>query len=153
MFAALTPFFLVDVLELGSQSDVGISFSLALVPLLVYAAAMLSSTRLSLLYKVIGRKKTLLLGTTVGSLSMLALYFLTPDYSWVIYYLAVFIGSASGLIVSTGINLISEVIGSRGTEGAFVFGIYSFVDKILVGVIVYLVTHNEAYTNTDWLTP
>ena len=115
VFAALTPFFVVDILELGSSSDVGMSFSLALVPLLVYAAAMVTSTRLSSLYRVIGRKGTLLAGAVVGSLSLLCLYFLTPDYSWVVYYLAVFIGCSSGLVVSTGINLISEVIGSRGS--------------------------------------
>jgi Na+/melibiose symporter-like transporter len=107
VFGALTPFYLVDVLKMGENSSVGLSFNLALVPLLVYASAMISSSRISMLYRVIGRKKTLLTGTTVGALSLLALYYLTPDYSWVVYYLAVFIGTSSGLIVSTGINLIS----------------------------------------------
>ena len=130
----------------------GLSFNLALVPLLVYASAIISSSRLSALYRLIGRKKTLLIGTVVGCLSLLALYYLTPDFSWVVYYLAVFIGSASGLVVSTGINLISEVVGQKGTKGAFVFGFYSFLDKTLVGLTVALVTHSEAYSTDQKLT-
>jgi hypothetical protein len=73
-------------------------------------------------------------------------YFLIPDYSWVIYYLSIFIGISQALVLATGINLISEVVGPRGSKGAFVFGIYSFVDKIMVGVIIYLVSNTQAYT-------
>ena len=153
VFAALTPFYLVDVLQFGSDSEVGLSFNLALVPLLVYASAIISSSRLSALYRVIGRKKTLLVGTVVGCLSLLAVYALTPDFSWVIYYLAIFIGSSSGLVVSTGINLISEVVGQKSKQGAFVFGFYSFLDKTIVGLTVALVTHTQAYSSEGKATP
>ena len=151
VFAALTPFYLVDILEMGSGSEVGLSFNLALVPLLVYAVAIITSSRLNLLYKMVGRKKILLIGTILGSLSLLGLYFLTPEFSWIVYILAALIGASSGVVVSTGINLISEVIGRRGKEGAVVFGIYSFIDKTLVGLSIFLVTHSEAYSNKSTL--
>ena len=146
VFAALTPFYLVDVLQCGSDSEVGLSFNLALVPLLVYASAIITSSRLSALYSLIGRKKTLLVGSITGSLSLLVMYFLTPDVSWIVYILAVLIGSASGLVVSTGINLISEVVGKKSKQGAFVFGFYSFLDKTIVGLTVALVTSTEAFS-------
>ena len=44
------------------------------------------------------------------------------------------------------------MIGAKGKEGAFVFGFYSFLDKCLVGLTVYVVTHSEAYSNTEQLT-
>lgn len=55
------------------------------------------------------------------------------------------------MVLGTGINLISEVVGHRGSKGAFVFGIYSFLDKITVGVIIYLVSNSDSYTKTDSL--
>jgi len=41
------------------------------------------------------------------------------------------------MVLSTGINLISDVIGNKGESGAIVFGIYSFLDKISAGVIIF----------------
>ena len=38
--------------------------------------------------------------------------------------------------------MISEVIGVRGSKGAFVFGFYSFLDKLTNGVILFLITNS-----------
>ena len=92
-----------------------------------------------------------MVGTIIAEFSMVALYYLSVDYSWVIYYIAVFIGISQAMVLGTGINLISEVVGDRGNKGAFVFGIYSFFDKIIVGVIIYLVTNTSAYSKTEGL--
>jgi hypothetical protein len=62
---------------------------------------------------------------------------------------SIFIGISQAMVLGTGINLISEVVGDKGSKGAFVFGIYSFCDKITVGVIIYLVSNTEAYTKTS----
>lgn len=43
------------------------------------------------------------------------------------------------------------MVGPRGSKGAFVFGVYSFIDKIMVGVIIYLVSNTSAYTNLGQL--
>lgn len=66
--------------------------------------------------------------------------------------LAVVIGVSNALLLNTAINLISEVVGSRGSRGAFVFGIYSFVDKSTVGLLVYFLSNSEAYANTGEVT-
>jgi hypothetical protein len=49
----------------------------------------------------------------------------------------------------TAINLMSEVIGTKGDQGALVSSIYSFVEKIVVGVVVYLVTSTERFNAND----
>jgi hypothetical protein len=80
---------------------------------------------------------------------MLTILILTVDFNWVIYFVAAFIGCSQALVVSTGVNLISEVVGERSKKGGFVFGVYSFIDKVLVGVVIYLVTNTAAYSTVD----
>ena len=50
------------------------------------------------------------------------------------------------MILSTGINLISDVIGSKGESGAFVFGIYSFLDKISAGIIIFFMANLPCFS-------
>jgi len=151
-FGVLLPFYLADVIELGDDAS-GISFNLALVPLIVYAGASLTSSKLSILYSLIGRKKALVIGTMFGLVGLLGMYVLSVEYSHLVYYFAVFVGISSGLVLSTGVNLITEVIGDKGKKGAFVYGFYGLIDKCVVGGSVYFVTHSGAYSNDGELTP
>ena len=48
--------------------------------------------------------------------------------------------------MSTGINLISDVVGSKGSSGAFVYGIYSLLDKFSSGIAIFLVGSADAYS-------
>jgi MFS family permease len=141
MFGTLLPFYLVGVLNLGSHEESGISFNIALVPLICYFSSVLAASKLTWFYANVGRKKALMIGTIICLLSMLVLYILIVDFAWVIYFVAIFIGISQAMVLGTGINLISEVVGEKGSKGAFVFGIYSFCDKITVGVIIYLVSN------------
>lgn len=50
------------------------------------------------------------------------------------------------MILATGINLISDVVGSKSESGAIVFGIYSFLDKISAGVIIYLIAQLDCFS-------
>jgi len=131
IFGTLLPFYLVSVLKMGSATESGVSFNIALVPLVCYFSSAMTASRMNWFYENIGRS---------------VVYLLISDYSWVIYYLSIFIGISQALVLATGINLISEVVGPRGSKGAFVFGIYSFIDKIMVGVIIYLVSNTPAFT-------
>ena len=51
--------------------------------------------------------------------------------------------------MNTAINLISEVIGLRGAGGAFVFGAYSFLDKLITGVVLFSITESQSYKDND----
>lgn len=50
------------------------------------------------------------------------------------------------MVLATGINLISEVIGTKGEQGAFVFGIYSLLDKFSSGLAIFFITDADIFT-------
>lgn len=49
------------------------------------------------------------------------------------------LGSGEAIILNTGITYISEVIGQHSSGGAFVFGAYSFLDKMSNGIIIFVI--------------
>jgi hypothetical protein len=49
------------------------------------------------------------------------------------------------MVLSTGINLISDVVGTKAKTGAFVFGIYSLLDKFSAGLAIYFIGTTVAY--------
>ena len=68
------------------------------------------------------------------------------------YVACFFIGVGQALSMNTGIALIvklmiiqifinfqAEVIGQKGSRGAIVFGFYSFFDKVLNGIVIFLI--------------
>lgn len=138
VFGTFLPFYLVYTLQLGKSAST-VPSSVALVPLFIYSSSTLLSTQLAPLYYHLGRKNTLLLGTLLSLLSLALLFLLTPSNNYMVYPLALLIGCSQSLLLATSINLISDVVGSRGDSGAVVFGVYSFLDKVSAGVVIYLV--------------
>jgi hypothetical protein len=53
------------------------------------------------------------------------------------------IGCAQAIILNSVINFICDIIGSNAAKGGFVFGSYSFMDKISTGIVVYFVSNNK----------
>jgi hypothetical protein len=53
------------------------------------------------------------------------------------------------LVLNTGITLISDVIGVKGKSGAFVFGFYSFLDKISTGIVLFILTNVSLFPKDD----
>ena len=66
--------------------------------------------------------------------------FLDEQTKQFIYPVAFFIGASQALVLNTSIALISEVIGVKGSSGAFVFGFYSFFDKFSGGIALFTIT-------------
>jgi hypothetical protein len=50
LFGTLLPFYLTDVLDMSASSDDKISYNIALVPVLAYAASVAASTQLNKFY-------------------------------------------------------------------------------------------------------
>ena len=50
------------------------------------------------------------------------------------------------MVLATGINFISDVVGTKAKTGAFVFGIYSLLDKFSAGAVVFLIGNTKAYS-------
>jgi len=80
---------------------------------------------------------------TMGSLPM---GFLHPGGSmvWSIYILAVLQGVGISIMLNVSTSLISDVIGDDNTSSAFVYGAYSFADKIVNGILISLLIGNYA---------
>jgi Na+/melibiose symporter-like transporter len=148
MFGAFLPFYLVDVLKLGveaSKTDV-VPFTVALIPLIANLSSVISSFTLNRFYARFGRKMALVTGTVVCSLSLLSLIFVGQSNAWIVYIVSGFVGLSQPYILSTGINFISDVIGSRVRSGAFVYGAYSLFDKFSAGIAIFIVFNTPAYT-------
>lgn len=50
------------------------------------------------------------------------------------------------MVLATGINFISDVVGTKAKTGAFVFGIYSLLDKFSAGAVIFLIGNTQPYT-------
>lgn len=71
------------------------------------------------------------------------------------YAVSPFIGIAQAITLNTGITLISDVIGLKGSSGAFVFGAYSFLDKISSGIALFFCSYGDVLDHVElvrWLT-
>ena len=108
-------------------------------PLIVYLSSVLVSSRLNWFYEKFGRKKALFVGTIISLGSIIPMFFLTKEVGWIMYILAVFVGISQTMVLATGINFISDVVGTKAKTGAFVFGIYSLLDKFSAGITIFLI--------------
>jgi Na+/melibiose symporter-like transporter len=154
LYGTLLPFYLIDVVHMGIDDKDSVSFNLALVPMLTYASSVIVSTQLNWFYGQFGRKKALFVGTAICLICLVGMVFLQEQSNWMMYILALFIGASQSLVLSTGINLISDVVGAKAKTGAFVFGIYSLLDKFSSGIAIFLIGNADSYSKpSDQITP
>lgn len=119
-------------------------------PLIVYLFSSLSSSRLNWFYGKFGRKAALSTGTIICVVSLGSMLLLTPEVGWIMYIIAAFVGVSQTMVLSTGINFISDVVGTKAKTGAFVFGIYSLLDKFSAGIVIFLIGRTTAYSTQDF---
>lgn len=93
IFGTLLPFYLIDVLQMGTDDPNVVSYNLALVPMLTYAASVLFSTQLNKFYFYFGRKKALFVGTAICLVCLVIMIFINKNTSWLMYILPFFIGN------------------------------------------------------------
>lgn len=93
IFGTLLPFYLIDVLHMGTDDKDKVSFNLALVPMITYGSSVVASTQLNKFYHTFGRKKALFVGTAICILCLVGMAFLQEEGSWAMYIIAIFIGT------------------------------------------------------------
>ena len=54
-------------------------------------------------------------------------------------------GVSLAIALNAGVTLISEVIGLKGSSGAFVFGVYSFANQISAGLSMFFLTNSDIF--------
>ena len=71
----------------------------------------------------------------VGCLPILFLSAKTVDF---VYICGFIFGIGFSLGLSTASSLVNDVVGSKGNYGAFVYGAYSFTDKLSCGILLFI---------------
>lgn len=110
LFGTLLPFYLTDVLKMGSSDEDEISYNLALVPMLTYFSSVIVSTRLNKFYQMFGRKKALFVGTAICIVCLVVMAFLNKDSNWVIYIVALFVGIVNIMQVLRNLWCFQQVL-------------------------------------------
>lgn len=147
VLSSLINFYLCIVLDFATVDQLAnkTPIQVALIPLILYISSTMVSSQLNYFYKLFGRKGTFIIGAVLAGISAASLALITVSTRWIIYFVSVIMGASQALLLNTSINLISEVVGMRGSKGAFVFGAYSFVDKLTSGLALFFISNSSQF--------
>lgn len=130
------PMYLHETLDMTASS-------LALVPLIMYIGSFVTSLLIESINRFLGRSLTYTLGTILGITAAIWIKFgIGENYStYYIYVVALILGAAGSIILVTSIGITTNFIGEDTHNGAFVFGVMSFTDKLSNGLAVVLIQY------------
>lgn len=139
--ATMMPLYLTSVSGFVQQPGKGIPYQIALVLLCSYTFSLLYSLygQVFLTKRFINRLIPLALSILVTGVGSIPYAFLTtnPAVLWLIYPLAAIQGVGIAMMLNTSTSLISDVINQDAESAAFVYGIYSFLDKFANGFLLF----------------
>ncbi|ERL85998.1 major facilitator superfamily domain-containing protein 12 [Dendroctonus ponderosae] len=129
-----------------------VASSLAIIPLIMYIASLLTSFAIETINKTFGRKLTYIFGTMIGVGACLFIQLGSgPFYTnYLIYLVACFLGAASSIVLVSSLGITTDLIGTRTNSGAFVYGIMSFVDKLSNGMVVEIIQGQHQGAENSW---
>ncbi|XP_054278762.1 major facilitator superfamily domain-containing protein 12-like isoform X2 [Macrosteles quadrilineatus] len=128
------PLYLHDVLHLGGQN-------IAILPLVMYAFSFLMSTLIKPLNKKCGRKVAFCFGAAVGVGVSIWVRVGEGEFytSYLIYAVAGLYGITSSALLVTSLGITADLIGHDLNNGAFIYGLMSFCDKLSNGALVMVI--------------
>jgi Na+/melibiose symporter-like transporter len=135
------PFYLEYILKYHKTADNGTPIEFSIVMLISTIGSIFSSSVIQvILEKKIKpdqrRKIIMLIATITVAIGCAPIYFLTEEFRIPIFFLAFIFGIGFSLGLSTASSLTNDVVGSKGTQGAFVYGSFSFADKLSCGLVL-----------------
>lgn len=156
--ATMQPLYLTTVTRFGENLPEGETPpELALVPLLSYITSMLFSVFLQAKITQTYRNRLipLMMSVVITSISSLPFAFLSAE-NWsrqLVYILAAMQGVGIALMLNTGTSLINDVIGNDTQSAAFVYGVYSFLDKLANGILLFwlVAAYSKNETALRWI--
>uniref|UniRef100_A0A146M891 Major facilitator superfamily domain-containing protein 12 n=2 Tax=Lygus hesperus TaxID=30085 RepID=A0A146M891_LYGHE len=115
--------------------------AVASIPLSVYTAATISSIIAERMISLIGRKATYFCGMIPGVCASIWMHIgpLSLDPSFFAYGVCSLYGAASSILLVTAISQTTVFIGMDIGNGAFVFGLMSFCDKLFCGLAILVI--------------
>ena len=125
-------FFLVKTLEMDDTS-------LALVPIAMYVTSFVTTLRLSKISQRHGREKTFNFGAVVVVASSIICSIVgtsTLSNDNFVYIASIFFGLGLAIMLVGSLDFIADLVGVNLQYGAFVYGIMSFADKLMSGILI-----------------
>uniref|UniRef100_A0A1Y1LD93 Major facilitator superfamily (MFS) profile domain-containing protein n=1 Tax=Photinus pyralis TaxID=7054 RepID=A0A1Y1LD93_PHOPY len=118
-----------------------VASALALIPLIMYIGSFVTSMCIEKLNRSFGRRFAYVIGS---ALSLVACCWIGvrsgPQYTdYEIYVVAVLFGAGGSIILVTSLGITADLIGDKTGNGAFIYGIMSFTDKLANGVAVIII--------------
>lgn len=151
--ATIMPFYLSVVTGFGDPTDPSnIPPQVAIVPLCSYTCSLVWSIKFQapLTQKLRNRLIPIGIACVISAVGYIPFLFLSEDPStrWLIYPCACLQGIGIAILLNTGTSLISDVIGKDSQSSAFVYGIYSLMDKFANGFLLYWLVANYSDNGT-----
>ena len=148
----MQPFYITRATGYGKLADGSMSketpIQVAIVPLISYVGQLFFSLYLQrkLTEHLRNRFLPLLVALTFITIGSFPLMFLNNEDNvrWLVYPLAFVQGLGLIIMLNTSTSLISDVIGNDSQSAAFVYGVYSFYDKLANGTLLYFVVEGYA---------
>jgi len=141
------PFLALDALDLP---DIYIT----ILPCVLYVCSMISASFMQRLSLRFGRKEIYCVGFLQTTVGLIAMFFLPSarPWCWIVYPCCVLVGLGTGVIMVSCTQLTSDLIGSRTNYSAFVFGSFSFTDKLSNGIVLFALQsfNNDSARYARW---
>ncbi|XP_044741631.1 major facilitator superfamily domain-containing protein 12-like [Chrysoperla carnea] len=115
---------------------------LAGVPLISYVSSFATSLGLKYFVLRFGNKCAYFMGCVIGFIGCIWIQMLQSDSNYAhIYFSAILLGAGSAITLVTSLSLTADFIGTNTEQGAFVYSLVTFADKMLTGVAVLIIEH------------
>ncbi|XP_075216444.1 major facilitator superfamily domain-containing protein 12-like isoform X2 [Lycorma delicatula] len=134
MSQVLIPLYLQFYLQLKAET-------IAIVPLTVFVSSFVTSLIIKPLNKYLGRKIAFVIGALIGIIATVWVYVgkgeLYEDY--LVNVVAALFGCGGSVMLVTSLSVTADHIGQDCDNGAFIYGIMSFLDKLSNGTAIMVI--------------
>ena len=133
------PFYSLDVLKLDT-------IYITILPCVMYVSSMVAAGVMGRINHKFGLKNVFIVGCLQVCAGLGAMVFLPEARPWCyfVYPCCVLVGFGNGIVMVCATQLTSDLIGSRTNYAAFVFGSFSFTDKLSNGILLFAL---QSYNN------
>lgn len=130
--------YLIEKLKFGGEKEGQTPLAVSLTPLISYSGSLLFQIFVYkwMLQKLRNRFLPMFIAIIITAAGSIPLFFLDESSRDFIYLCAPFTQIGLAIMINTSTSLISDVIGKDAESSAFVYGFYSFMDKIANGVAI-----------------
>jgi Na+/melibiose symporter-like transporter len=143
-------FYLINVLKIPQGEEDPTPVPIALTPLISYTASLIFQLfgYQPLVRRLQNRFLPMLFAIVLIIVGSIPLFFIQPNFYWAIYICSPVTQIGLAIMMNTSTSLISDVIGKDAESSAFVYGFYSFMDKIANGVAIERAI--KLYEKDEW---